>query len=338
MAEVKLSDIIDVTVFADLPPENDPTLAAIVSSGIMVTNPVIQARANAPGKLTELPQWGDLDPTSEPNVSTDDPTTLGVPAKISQKDQKARKAMLNKGWSETDLAAELAMGGRAMNRIRSRVDNYWNLQLQKRLLSTAMGVMNDNVANDSGDMVEDISIADGDAATAANLFSRAAMVNAAFTLGDRFKDTVAIAVHSVVYKRMVDNDDIDFIKDSTGTMLIPTFMGRVVIVDDGVPVVAGGTSGFKYHSILFGGGAFGFGAGTPATPVEIDRSAAGGNGAGVETLWTRKTWILHPAGFQWTDTTVAGASATRAELELAANWDRVANRKNVPLAYLITNG
>ena len=119
-------------------------------------------------------------------------------------------------------------------------------------------------------------------------------------------------------------------------LTIPTYMGLRVIVDDGLPVAAGSTSGFKYTSVIFGEGAFGYGDGAPINPVEVERQQAQGNGAGVETLWTRKTWILHPFGFQNTGTPAA-VSFSLAELALDAQWSRVIERKNVPISFLVTN-
>jgi len=137
-------------------------------------------------------------------------------------------------------------------------------------------------------------------------------------------------------QQMVKNDDIVYIPDSQGQLTIPTYMGLRVIVDDGMTVTAGSTDGFKYTSVLFGAGAFGYGVGSPDTPVEVEREAAQGDGGGIETLWLRNTWILHPFGFQQTGTP-SGNSFTLAELGTAGVWDRVIERKNIPLAYLITN-
>ena len=253
---------------------------------------------------------------------------------------------MNQGWTESDLAAELAMGGNAMRRIRARVDTYWAWRWQRRVVKTAVGVMLANVANDGGDMVTDISIEDGNAATDANMFSRTAMVAAAFTMGDRFDELSAIVVHSVVAQRMIDNDDIVYIPDSLGNLTIPTFLGKRVVIDDGAPVIAGTVSGFRYVSMLFGSAAFGYGVGTPEVPVEVERKADQGNGGGVESLWSRKTWLIHPLGHKFTSATVTGPtgmtvnniSPTDADLALAANWERVHFRKNIPLAYLVTNG
>ena len=337
MATVQLSDIIDVTVYQDLPPVNGVEKTAFWESGIVVRSGLFDNLANSPGKISEMPFWNDLAESDAPNLSSDDPTSSATPKNVDQGEQIARKAFLNQGWSASDLAVELAMGDNAMSHIRNRVDRYWSRQWQRRLIASTNGILADNKANYDSDMVNDVAIEDGDNATAANLFSRSAFTTAAFTLGDMFDVMTTFAVHSVVYKRMVDNDDIDYIPDSAGALTIPTFMGRRVVLDDTMPVEAGGTSGYKYTSVLFGAGAFGYGEGMPVTPVEVNREAAQGDGAGIETLWTRKAWLLHPFGFQATGTPSAD-SFSIAELSAAAAWDRVIARKNIPMAFLITNG
>lgn len=342
MATVQLSDIIDVKVFQDLPTVNSPERTAFYQSGIVVSTPLLSSLATGPGKIAELPFWKDLASSDEPNLTSDNPGSSATPKNVSQGSQISRKAMLNQGWSATDLAVELAMGENAMTHIRNRTDEYWTRQWQRRLIAACNGVLADNIANDGEDMVYDASGATNDDVSSTTVFTRQNFTTAAFTLGDRVDGLAAIAVHSMVYKRMIDNDDIDFIPDSQGQMTIPTFMGKRVIVDDGMPVTpAAGTGGAdaapKYTTILFGAGAFGYGDGVATNPVEIDRQAAQADGGGVETIWTRKSWILHPFGFQTTGTP-DGNSFTLAELAAAGTWDRVIERKNIPLAYLITNG
>lgn len=341
MAATRLSDIIDVVVFQDLPSVNSPEKTAFFQSGIVTRNGLLDSLASAAGKTAELPFWRDLDATVAPNLSTDNPADIAVPQKVVQGEQISRKAFLNQGWSESDLASELVMGPKAMDQIRARVDMYWMRQWQRRITAAVNGVLADNVANDAGDMVHSAAGATNADIGASTVFTRANFTSAAFTLGDRVDGIQAIAVHSVIYKRMVDNDDIDFIPDSMGQMTIPTFLGKRVIVDDGMPFTpAAGTGGAdaaaKYTSVLFGAGAFGYGEGSPKMPVEVEREASQGEGAGIETLWSRKTWLLHPFGFQTTGAP-AGTSFSLGELALAATWDRVVERKNVPLAYLVTN-
>jgi len=336
MATTRLSDIIDVTIFRDLPQIEGPEKTRFFESGIITRNGLLDELANAPGKSIELPYWNDLDGSTEVNYSSDDPASSATPQKITQGEQTARKSFVNQGWQAADLASELAMGGTAMEAVRARTDRYFARQWQRRLIAATNGVLADNVANYSGDMVIDVASESIAGQSATTRFNRDAFTEALYTAGDSAEIFTTIAVHSVVMAQMVKNNDIDFIPDSDGMATIPTYMGKRVIVDDGLTVTAGTTDGFKYNSVLFGPGAFGYGVGSPITPVAIDRNEEQGDGGGIETLWVRNTWLLHPFGFQQTGTP-SGVSFTQAELALAAQWDRVLPRKNVPIAYLVTN-
>lgn len=342
MANTLINDVVVPEIYTDYTAVDGPEKTAFFDAGVAVRSPLIDGLASGAGRIHTVPFWKDLDASEEPNYSTDATADVATPQKVVAGEQIARTAFLNQGYSSADLAAELA-GSDPMQRVRNRFGTYWMRQWQRRVIASLEGVLADNVANDGSDMVNNVAGATNADVATGTLFSRSAFTGAAFTSGDHFDDYSAIAVHSVVYKRMVDNDDIEFIPDSQGQLTIPTFMGRRVIVDDGLPFTpAAGTGGIDaaatYTSILFAGGAIGYGAGTARTPVEIERKAAQGNGGGIETLWERNQWIIHPFGFQFTSTTVTGQSPTWANLRLAANWSRVVERKNVPVSFLVTNG
>lgn len=332
----RLSDIVEPRVFLDYMAQNTMERTAFWTSGVIATNPLLTAKANTGGRIVDVPFWRDL-PNNDPNLSNDDPTVLATPDKIDAGTQVARIAYLNRSWAASDLASEIA-GANAMQRIAARVSAYWERAYQRRLLAMVRGLLADNIAGNSGDMVFDASRKTAGAAAATNGFTRANFTSAAFTLGDAFADTGVIAVHSVIYKRMVDNDDIDFVADSQGNLTIPTYLGRRIVIDDGMPAVLNATSGLiEYTSVLFGTGAIGIGEGSPLVPVEVDRGPAQGNGAGIESLFSRKTVLMHPLGYQFTSSAVAGQSPTLAELQDVANWTRVYERKAVPMAFLVTN-
>lgn len=336
MASTQISDVIDVTVFQDLEPVNSPEKHAFVDSGIVVTSELLDARASSPGNSTELPFWKDLDGDDEVNYSNDDPTDDATPEKVTQGEQIARKAFVNKGWSATSLATELASSVDPIQHVRNRADTYFMRQWQRRVLAGCAGVMADNIANDDSDMVISPAaeaIADQDASTR---FSRQNFINASYTLGDMVGEVSGMAVHSAVMKQMAEQGDVEDVLDADGNLLYQSYMGKRLIMDDQMTATAGTTDGVKYTSILFGPGAFGYGTGSPTRPVAIDLDESAANGAGVEELWVRNTWILHPYGYQQTGTP-ADLSFTLAELRTAAVWDRVVERKNVPLAFLVTN-
>jgi hypothetical protein len=144
-----------------------------------------------------------------------------------------------------------------------------------------------------------------------------------------------VMVHSVVYNRMQKNNLIDFIPDARGEINIPTFLGREVIVDDGITNAAG-----VYHSWLFGPGALRLGVGTPKVPTEIERLAGAGNGGGAETLYNRVEWAIHPTGNKYAGSPANGGPSNASSannLAAAASWQRVyPERKQIKIARLIS--
>ena len=337
MPTVQLADVIEPEVYTDYQVVDSPEKTAFFQSGIVVRNPTLDEKAETGGSAIDIPYWNDLDADQEPNYSSDDPDRKATPNKIDAGLMMARVSYLNQAYSAANLAGEIA-GSDPMQRIASRFDVYWQRQWQRRLLASTRGVMNASLTNNDGDMVHNIAIEDGDNAVANNLYSRTAFTEAAFSMGDQFDRIQAIGVHSRILKRMVDNEDIDYIKDSVSSMMIPTYMGKRVITDDSMPVIAGTTSGLKFISILFGAGAFGYGAGSPKRPMELESQPLEGDGGGMEYIIERKTWMLHPQGYQFTSDKVSKNSPTLADLTDAVNWKRVVDRKLVPMAFLITNG
>lgn len=334
MAVVQLSDAFIPNVYGSYTALDNTENSRFVQSGIIARSEFLDNVARAGGKTVQVPFWNDIDPTIEPNYSNDDPADLATPNKIGSGTMTARKSWLNQGFADMDLVQELA-GSSPMQHIRNRFGTYWQRQMERRLIRISLGILADNVANDSSDMVKDISAEAGDAA----LFNSDVFIDAAYTMGDMAENIKAIAVHSMVMARMVKNDDIVFIPDSQGKLTIPTYKGRQVLVDDLMPVTSG-----VYTSILYGTGAFGFGGvdgsafaygeGTPRVPFEVFRTPRAGAGGGMEEIWERKTWLMHPAGFDWIEGTLTEFSPTLADLDDAAHWDRKVARKNVPMAFI----
>lgn len=143
-------------------------------------------------------------------------------------------------------------------------------------------------------------------------------------------------VHSIVYNRMQKNNLIDFIPDARGEVNIPTFLGRTVIIDDGVP-----NTGGVYDTWFFGAGAVRLGVGSPKVPTETQRKPDAGNGGGQEVLYSRLEWCIHPNGHAWVATGAGDGGPTNAgtthNLAAATSWRRVfPERKQIKIARLIT--
>jgi hypothetical protein len=345
MAEVRLVDIYEPTAFNAAAQEAAIELNALLSSGILVRDPRIDTMVEVGGMVGELPNFNPLT-NDEPDYTTDDPGVDSTPAKIDSATQIYRLANQHKSWSTMDLARQLALAD-PLGAITNRIGLYWATNTQQRVISSALGVMADNITNDAADMVIDVpTLETGASPSADKLIHADAVIDAVATLGDHAGKIKAIGLHSVVYTTLQKLNLIAYIPDARGEVNIPTYLGLRVLVDDSLPVRAGVTSGFVYTSILFGEGAFGYGTTAPLTASELERNEAAGNGGGQDILHSRFNEIVHPQGFAYNSATAGaagallqGISASRAHLVDGPKWDRVyTERKNIPLAFLRTNG
>lgn len=334
MATVQLADIVEPTVFTAYMLQLSKELSAFRQSGVITQTEEFDTLAMAGGSLIHMPFWNEQ-ASDDPNIGTDNPATTSTPKKIGADEQVAIKHRHNQSWSAADLAGIVA-GSDPLRAIASRVANYWSRVQQKYLVSTLMGLLADNVANDSSDMLHTIAT-DPVTLTDAERISAAAIVSAWATLGDASSDVTAIGMHSVPYHHLQGKDLITFQPTSGQDVGFGTYLGKTVIVDDGFTAVAQ-TNQTKYTSVLFGGNSVAYGEGAPKVPTEVEREASQGNGEGVENLHSRRHYVMHPRGFAWLSGSMASTSPTRAEAAAAANWNRVYERKAIPLAFLETNG
>jgi hypothetical protein len=273
-----------------------------------------------------MPFWKDLSGDDE---VLSDSGALTVNAVTSGKDVAAL-LMRGKAWGVNDLATALSGDRDIMGKVGTLVADYWARSYQKVLVSSLDGVVADNIAANSGDMVVNVAL---ETTVGAVKFDGDLFVDGQATFGDALGLISGIAMHSDTYNYLKKTDNISFEKESMGALEITTYRGLRVIVDDKLPKVAGSTSGFKYTTYLFGNGAFGLGIGNAPVPTETDRDSL----AGEDILITRASFVMHPRGIAFSNGSVAGASPSNAELKLAANWNRVYERRNVKIAAVIHN-
>ncbi|MEI4473567.1 hypothetical protein [Frigidibacter sp. MR17.24] len=327
-----LGDVYNQDILASYLTEDPVEKTAFFQSGVIASNQIITELARGASNIINVPFWQRIDASIEPNYSNDQYDDIAVPRSISTDIQKARVAYLNEGFGSADLVAELNKAD-PLRAIAGMLDTFWMQQAQRRVIATAVGIYNDNVANDASDMV---------ATTSGAIITPGSIIDAEMTMGDMATAGGAIAMHSVVYGQLRKAQLIDFVRDADNNTMIATYGGRRIVVDDGMPVFGAGASR-TFLTILFNPGAIGYGEGSPKVREEYDRQPDRANGGGTETLWSRRTMLLHPQGYEFTSATISGngvesnpMSASWADLALAANWDRKLARKNVPMSFLIT--
>ena len=346
MAVTKIADVVVPEIYTPYKQLVTEQKSALIQSGVVARDASIDTLLNGGGLTFNTPSWKDLD-NDEENTSTDNEASFSVPKKIGTVTEISVRLNRNQSWSAMDLAADLA-GAKPMTAIANRVGYYWTRRLQAMFIATMQGVFADNAAPPTGsehvqnDLTNNIS----GAAYSAGVtdFSAEAFIDTAVTMGDSAEALGMCFMHSIVYARAQKNNLIDFIPDANGVVNIPTFLGRRVVVDDGLPNPAGSgaaqTAAGIYHTWLFGGGAVRYGVGTPETPFETDRLPSAGDGGGQEVMYDRVQWCLHPVGHAYVGTPPNGGptnAATANNLAAATSWQRVfTERKQIKIARLIT--
>ncbi len=325
----KIADVIQPEIFNPYVIQRTMELSELYQSGIVQSVENLQLGVGKGNRMINMPYWNDLTGNSE--VLSD--TNALSPRKITAGQDQATQLFRGNAWTANGLAATLS-GDDPMGAIGNLVAGYWKRDMQTTLVSVLKGVFNGPLATSH---VNNIAAEASGSVTENTKISGPAIVDTISKLGDAHDVLTGMVMHSVVYFNLVKQDLIQYVKDSTGTVDIPTYLGKRVIVDDGVPTPAGtdGTSpSQKYVTYLFGNSAVGYAEGTPTTPTETDRDSLIDD----DILINRKHFVLHPRGVKFTDTTVAGVSPSNAELENTNNWSKVFEDKAVRMVALITNG
>jgi hypothetical protein len=329
-----LSDVVFRDELRDYIAVNSVERTAFFESGILTTNSDMTTLLASPSNTFTIPWWVDLDASIESNYSNDVYTDIAVPLSVTSAFMQARAAYLNEGWNCMNLVKNITNQD-PLEFVAGRLLSYWRRVAQRRAIATTVGVYNDNVTSNGGDMVID----------AGGTINAAAIIRAKATMGDysgQLGGLSVIAMHSAVQTELQILNLIDFSPLADQIPEFGRFQGMRVVVDDSMPVVGTGADA-KYLSVIFGPGALGYAEAQPEGEdgLEYERAPDRGNGGGTETLWTRRNFVVHPLGYSFTSATITGTpttsrpvSANWADLALATNWERKFDRKQVPLAFV----
>lgn len=303
-----------------------PELFKLFESGILARDPRIDNVVQSMDVGTTLEVPFIQEPSYfEPNIS-DCSTNQPDVNKISKDKMFAFVGNYNQVWGACDVARQLDSGNDQFTQMRNWIARYWAKDIENRIMSTVTGVMNSNVLNNGGDLVNDQST---------HTWDYGMLLDTNQLTGDHgIEGLDFMFMHSSAYTAIKKSDSgrERAVLDANGELLYQLYDERsIIMVSDLLPF-----DGVNATVAFANKGAIAYSESTDIKyPLELDRTPLTGNGGGDEVVVTRKRYLLHPNGYSYTGATQAKTSGlTLAETQSGTNWERKMPQKQSQLKFL----
>ena len=324
MPVTTIADVIVPELFNPYVVNRTMELSELYRSGIITNSPEFDALASEAARTHNMPFFEDLTGDAQDVIEGKDIEFR----KITSNKDVSTTIMRQNAWGATNLSAALA-GADPMRVIGDLVAGYWAREMQKELVNLLGGVFGSYTEGEGEDVqtvtpLEDHILDISGLSENAAKISASAFIDALQLMGDAQGLLTATAMHSATKSYLKKLNLIETERDSN-SVEFDTYQGRRVIVDDGCPVSNG-----VYTTYLFGQGAIAYGNGNPVRFVRTETSRNPNKGAGIDYLYNRQCFIMHPRGIAWQDKVRENVETpTREELANAKNWKRVYESKQI---------
>ena len=235
-----------------------------------------------------------------------------------------------KAWTEKDFSYDITGGVDFMENVAAQVSEYWTEQDQITLISILNGVfgMSDTAgAEFVEEHTHDVSALTNTEGVLGYMDATTLNTGIQKAAGDH-KGAFSLAImHSKVATDLENQNLLTYIKynDANGMQRdtnMATLNGRLIIVDDDMPVIAGtGGAADKYVTYVFGRGAIEYTNCGAKVPYEMSRDPK--TNGGQDTLYSRQRKCWTPYGISFTKANMSTLSPTNTELEDGENWEIV---------------
>lgn len=260
----------------------------------------------------------------------------------------------SKGWTENDFASDITGGEDFMENVAAQISDYKYEIDQDTLLYIMKGVFSMTSAEGQKFVTahtHDITAVQNSEGKT-GLFDATTMNTAMQkACGDKKSKFTLAIMHSSVATNLENLKLLTYAKYNDGhgmerEIQIATVNGRLVLIDDAMPVNTAGDNPV-YTTYVFGDGAIEHTDCGAKVPIEMFRDPK--TNGGQDTLYMRQRKSFAPWGITFTKASMASPSPTDEELAMGTNWDIVNGQdkdgktvyiplKTIPLCQILSLG
>lgn len=326
----------DPEVFAEYMAEQPTWNDRILASGVLVQDDEIMNLIGDRGNVATLPFYVPID-EEESQALNNDGETNNTPVEISGKKQTAMLIQRMKAWKAKDFTRELT-GADPLQHVGNSVAGYYRQVRTRDLMSIIDATLS---LSEMESHITDLSTTE--TPDSANKIDDTTLIFAQQkALGDSAENMGLLILHSYVYARYKVMGLVDYNKYTIKNAIereveLPTIGGFIPVVTDRFTVDTTKSAVPIYKTYMLGTGSV---LTCDKTNYEepyytnYDPETAGG----IQKLYTKQGYVMHPNGFSIDPTKIAKESPTVAELGVKANWSLTFKEKNIRMGMIKSNG
>lgn len=327
----------DPEVFSRYMSENATWNDAIIASGVLAQDNTIMDLIGEKGNVATIPFYTPIDEQDSQALNNDGETD-NTPVEITGKKQTCMLIQRMKAWKAKDFTKELT-GADPMTHVANSVAGFYKQVRTRDLMTTVDAVLS---LSGMENHITDLSLTGEDTVGDANKIDDTTLIFAQQkALGDSADKMGLLVLNSYIYAKYKAMGLVDYNKYTIANAVerevnLPTIGGFIPLVTDRFTVDTTGTNPVYKTYMLGTGSVLTCDKTNYENPYYTDYDPE--TSAGIEKLYTKQGYVLHPNGFSINANKIAKESPTNAELGAKANWSLAFNQKNIRMGVIKSNG
>ena len=327
----------DPEVFSEFMSENPTWNDAIIASGVLAQDNTIMDLIGEKGNVATIPFYTPIDEQDSQALNNDGETD-NTPTEITGKKQTCMLIQRMKAWKAKDFTKELT-GANPMTHVANSVASFYKQVRTRDLMTTVDAVLS---LSGMKDHVTDLSLTGAGTVGDSNKIDDTTLIFAQQkALGDSADKMGLLVLNSYIYAKYKAMGLVDYNKYTIANAVerevnLPTIGGFIPLVTDRFTVDTTGTNPVYKTYMLGTGSVLTCDKTNYENPYYTDYDPE--TSAGIEKLYTKQGYVLHPNGFSINANKISKESPTNTELGTVGNWSLAFNHKNIRMGVIKSNG